>query len=263
MPGTIDLPGVGAVDKKYVFVGAGVVVLGAAYYFRNKQQQNAAIAASGANTGIDPATGYAYGSPEDAAALANQAGYVNPTVGTGGGGGSVSNIPDNGLPQGFTSNAAWSQYVVTYFLNNSLIQDSTQLTDALGRYVTGQAPADANQESLINQAVAFAGYPPIAGSDGYPPHIRTAPTTTPTPTGTIVAQRNGNLGNQIAGTNLSSWNALAGWAYWWPGHADANNPLNGYFGSTLAHAQGGGKGVSGVSDPRKVHPITLPATMTT
>ena len=66
------------IPKAAVYGGAGIAVIGGALYLRHQQAQNAAAttADAGANTGIDPSTGYAYGSAEDAAALANQDSYI-------------------------------------------------------------------------------------------------------------------------------------------------------------------------------------------
>ena len=185
MPETMNLPGLGSVPKKYVAIGGGVFVIGVALWYRHKQTQAANIAASGANTGIDPATGYPYGSPEDAAALANQQSYVNPGTGSGSIGGTTGFVPpgQTGVPGGFANNAAWTQYAIQTLQSIGAVEDTTQLSAALGAYVTGTVPPDGGG-SLINQAVSVAGYPPVSGPDGYPPHIRTAPVTIPEPTPT-------------------------------------------------------------------------------
>lgn len=195
MADTVHLPGLGDVKKSYAIAGGAAITLGFYVMYRRQQRANA-TAAAGANTGIDPATGYAFGSPEDAAALGNQQAYVNPTANAGGGAGLVSSGGGT-LPQSFLTNAAWSQYVINYMTNNAIVQDNgVALTAALAVYLNGGVPT-ANETSLINQAVAIAGKPPIAGPNGYPPYINTGPpitqgpnpptpTPTPTPTRTVI-----------------------------------------------------------------------------
>lgn len=182
MPGeTIDTP-LGHVSKKTAIIGGGAAAVGLALLYRYEKQKQAA-ASAGANTEIDPATGYAYGSAEDAAALAAQGNYILP--GGGGGGGTVGSIPSGGtgLPQGFGSNAEWVQFVIQYVTDKDVVSDSgAAMSAALGIYITGQVPTS-DQTSLIQQAIAIAGYPPISGPNGYPPHINTNPpgNTTPPP----------------------------------------------------------------------------------
>lgn len=183
MADTISIPGIGNTKKKTVYaVGIGIVLVGAAVYYRNKQSAAAAQAASVAQAGTDttdPATGYPYGSPEDAAALNTQAGYYQSVDGSAGGyyGGS----PSPGQGTGFISNAAWAQAYEEYAVNN-IQSDSTTVAAALGKYLTGQ-PLTQDQLNIVEQAIAFEGLPPIAGTNGYPPSYNlgtTAPPTVPT-----------------------------------------------------------------------------------
>jgi hypothetical protein len=182
----------GLPKKQALMVGAGVTGLGLLVYWRYQQQKKqsqadaaAAAAAQAPGTGagssdqIDPATGFPYGSVEDAAALTTQAGYNSPIGGLGysdttyayGGG---SGFPGGVQPVGgFTSNAQWSQAVEDYLVNVAGGNMNT-VGNAIGKYITGQ-PVDDTQEGVINQAIAFEGYPPVAGPDGYPPSIRKSP----------------------------------------------------------------------------------------
>lgn len=184
MAETVNLPGLGSVKKGYAIAG-GVAVVGGFYVIYKRQQKANATASAGANTGIDPATGYAYGSPEDAAALTAQGTYVNPGTGAGGIGGTTGYVPPgqtgSAVPQAFRNNAEWTQYVIDYMQNHDIVTSDAPLGSALGKYITGVVPT-ADETSLINQAVAIAGYPPISGPDGYPPSIRTGTTTPPPPT---------------------------------------------------------------------------------
>lgn len=181
MAGEIDTP-LGPIKKEYVYVGGGLlVVIVSVVWYRSRQQANAAAAtaAAGANTGIDPATGYPYGSAEDAAALANQGNYINPSQPYTGVGGSSSVGTGTGSGT-FTTNAQWAQFVEQFLESSGAVSDVAPLSAAIGKYITGQ-PVTSDQQSLIEQAIAIGGYPPVSGPDAYPPSIRTSTGTTPPP----------------------------------------------------------------------------------
>src|ERR1700760_410148 len=177
LEGSIKTP-FGQVSKKTaLLVGGGAVVIAGVVWYRGR---NAAAStpttdSTDATTGeIDPATGYVYGTPEDAAALEAQSQYVDPT--------SLQGVATSGSTQvpstTYTSNSQWVQGVVSYMVGNSLVSDGgVALCPALGKYITGP-PVPPAQVSLIEQAIAVQDYPPIAGTDGYPPSYRTATTTT-------------------------------------------------------------------------------------
>ena len=195
------------VKKQTVAIAAGaVVILGIGVYrYRKQAAADAATAAdnaaaqapgTGTDSAIDPATGFPYGSIEDASALTSQSGYITP-FGAGGQGTTYLTggpYPGGGqTPGGFTSNAQWSQAAEDYLVNTAS-GDANTVGNALGKYITGQV-VTAAQSDIVNQAIAFEGYPPVAGANGYPPSIRTAapvptpnPNPTPTPTGTANAK---------------------------------------------------------------------------
>lgn len=175
LEGTFKTP-VGEVPKKAaVIAGAGIVLLVAVMYYRGKKMQPD-VSMAGASTEINPATGYIYGSPEDAAAMAAQGSYLTGgMVGGGGGGGTVPGT-------GFTTNAQWVQSTIAGMTNSSIIEDAGALSVALGKYIAGQPVGDNTvMRSLIEQAIAFNGPPPLAGASGYPPSINTANPVTPPP----------------------------------------------------------------------------------
>jgi hypothetical protein len=189
MADTIDIAGKPVKKQTVIVASAGIVIIGVAAVRYRKQQQTAAAAASaaaaaqapgtGAGTSdqIDPATGFPYGSVEDASALTSQAAYNTPTNYLYGGGGSASSyVPNSG---GFTSNAQWAQAAEDYLVNTAGA-DSASVGNALGKYITGGV-LDSTMAAIVNQAIAFEGYPPIPGPDGYPPSIRNAPPTTTVP----------------------------------------------------------------------------------
>lgn len=177
LDGTLQTP-FGAVSKKTALIvgGGAVLIIGVGYYRSKQAQKTAATASAGASVGTDPATGFLYGSPEDAAALANQATYVTPTGAGGGNGGAATTTT------GYVSNGQWAQAAVQYMTAQGLVTDPSQLSSALGKYITG-SPVNAAEQSLIQQAIAFQGLPPVAGPAGYPPSLNTSTTTTPPPTG--------------------------------------------------------------------------------
>ena len=224
---TIHLPALGNVKKTYVYAGAGVVVVGVGFWWwHQRSAANAAAAAAATSTDdtttdsapIDTATGYPTGSAQDLAALAEQ----NAAIGTddgagldtsddgGGGGNLISSEPTAG---GYSSNGAWAQGVETY-MTETAGADPTTVAAALGKYISGQDMTQ-DQISVAQQAIAFQGYPPVSGSDGYPPSMRTTPvTTTPTPTAPKIppAPANMRLLESSPTTIDVGWNTAVGGA---------------------------------------------------
>jgi hypothetical protein len=175
LEGTFNTP-VGTVPKKAaILVGGGILLLVGVMYYRGKKQDEAGQpSAAGASTEINPATGYVYGSPEDAAAMAAQGGYLTGGMvgGSGGGGGGSGGDPPVGT--GFTNNAQWVQSTIIGMTNSGIIEDASALSVAIGKYIAGQPVGDnTTARSLIEQAIAFNGPPPLAGPNGYPPSINT------------------------------------------------------------------------------------------
>jgi hypothetical protein len=178
LEGTVTTP-FGQVSKKTAVIAGGFVLALAGIVWYRQRQANAkaaSVAAAGGST-IDPATGYPYGSAEDAAALATQAGYVSAVGGGGGGGGSSIPTPNSG-PGTFTSNAQWAQYVQQYLVGNGSVTDSGKLSTAIGKYLAGLA-LSSDEIDLVHMAVAIGDKPPVAGSTGFPPSINTAPAPEP------------------------------------------------------------------------------------
>ena len=156
LEGTLKTP-FGVVQKKTaLIVGGGLAgILGIAWYRSKKQAQDAGATPTDATT-IDPASGYAYGSPEEAAFLAQQGGYVD-TSGVGAIPGYASSQPPppayptpNSGPGTFTTNGAWAQYVEDYLVNQAG-GDAAKVGNAVGKYITGQ-PVTPDQRNLIQHA---------------------------------------------------------------------------------------------------------------
>jgi LysM repeat protein len=190
------IPGLGHFNKKELYIGgAGIaLVIGFALYRSHKNAAAAAAAAATASTdsstgsagAIDPTTGDVVGSPEDIAALEAQSSYANDTA-YGYSSGEDYGSGTGTAMTGVTSNAQWAQAAEQY-LTQYADADPTAVSTALGAYVTGSL-VTAAQVSIVEQAIAFEGYPPQSGSNGYPPSIETQPTstgtTTTTPTGPV------------------------------------------------------------------------------
>lgn len=199
-------------------IAAGVIGI---YFYRNKKQKQdaaASVAAAG-STEIDPATGYPYGSPEDAAALASQNNYAMPGgYGfTGYAGGSGSSPFGTGAPGNFNSNAEWAQYVENYEVTN-LGGDAPTVGNAIGKYLTGQV-LTSDQQGLVQSAIAIAGYPPVSGPNGNPPGFATAnpgntqpPPPTPADTtnqvGTVHSTTTGETGRVNTNNGGKTWNYI-------------------------------------------------------
>lgn len=211
MAGTIKIFGT-QVPKTAAIAGGGIVLIGGIYFYRKQKASSAnaaSVAAAGASS-IDPATGYAYGSAEDSAALAAQGNYQSPGGSTGYGyggyaGGSGGSF--GGSPGTFSSNAAWAQYVEAYMVNNEGA-DAPTVGNAIGKYITGQPLTDSGWVSIVDTAIAIGGYPPVSGPNGNPPGFITSNTTpTPTPEGTVsvpncVGQTAGAAHNQLVNAGL-------------------------------------------------------------
>ena len=164
-PAKVKVPGVGPTDRRLVIAGAVAGIgIGGLYYYKQRQNSSATPPASQ----IDPATGEVYGSTADAAALAAQGNYVQ----AGNVGGTSDAAPGPQQPPAFTSNSGWSQAAHDYLVNVGG-GDPGVIGTALGLYITGQPLSDA-QKQIIDSAIAFEGYPPVAGSNGFPPATRDA-----------------------------------------------------------------------------------------
>jgi hypothetical protein len=211
LEGTIKTP-LGPVQKKTALIlGGGLAVIVGIVYYRQKQAAAATPTGDGTDNPINPATGYPYGSPEDAAALAEQASYVSPPTASGGG---SSSIPPTGT--GYVSNGAWTQGVIEYMSSTGAVEDITALSSALGKYITGAyvAPGSA-EDSLISQAIAAQGYPPVSGPSGMPPAINRNPpqgsTTPPTDADPTLPAPSGLKAVRVDQGGVSiDWNPLPG-----------------------------------------------------
>jgi Fibronectin type III domain len=206
--------------------GAGLI----AYMYKKNKEAKAAAAAATAKTqqatsGAGAQYAYGYGSVSP---YAYGYGYsVQPEVygyGLGYYGYGVSGGAGGGvIAPAATTNAMWSQAAVTQLTNQGYTGSTVQA--ALGVYLTG-GTLTADQETIVQAAIAVEGYPPQPGPNGYPPAMNTAGTTgggtgggttsSTTTTGTTAgAPAAGAISNlqQVGATKNSitvSWNPTTG-----------------------------------------------------
>lgn len=175
MANTIEIAG----HKVNKWVAGGAVVVALVVIVAIRKKSAAAAAASSApssasstdQSGIDPTTGYPYGSPEDQAALqalgsGYGAGYGG--FGFGAGGGSGGPLPTG--TGGFTTNAQWAQAAEQYLGSTG----SDAIGAALGKYLAG-VPITSDQATIVEQAIAVEGNPPVSGPNGMPPSFKLQP----------------------------------------------------------------------------------------
>lgn len=179
---------IGGVKKEYVYAGVAVagVILVVAYMKRKQQsaQANSTLVTDPAGNqcaALSPTSGYCPGTPEDlsyqgtGATLAgsNAASYVGgQIIGYDQYGNPIysSSSTQTGVPGAFTNNAQWSQAALQELVDLEPNADAGTIGAALGVYINGQ-PATSAQRSIIEQAIALEGYPPVGGTNGNPPGI--------------------------------------------------------------------------------------------
>jgi hypothetical protein len=185
MAGEVALPGVGPVPKRTLLIGGGAAVLVMAVLWWRKRNAAgpAAPAAAVDPNALDPNAG-------DGSGMA-------------GGGGSLTST---GAPGSTTpaTNPQWAQAVMQQLDG---VLDPQALSAALGVYLTGAA-ATPEQTLLIDQAIAVEGWPPVSGPNGYPPAIRTQPSTGQT--------GGGSAPGAVTGLRATEWGATQASFAWAP-----------------------------------------------
>jgi hypothetical protein len=204
MAETINVPGVGPAKKPLVIGGIAVLagILAVAYYrhAKNKSAAAAGTAAAAAQdpNAVDPATGLTYGEEAAGIQAGDLAGAGTPYGDTSGivgydaqGQPVYSDTVGYGPTPSFVSNGAWSQAAEQYLVATTGA-DAGTVAAALGTYLAGQ-PLTQAQASVVQQAIAFFGQPPQAGSNGYPPSLKMAEPQT--------GGTGGSGGGGLGGTN--------------------------------------------------------------
>jgi hypothetical protein len=137
--------------RRALIIGGSAAALVALYVWY-RRRQSAATAAATTDTSSADSTG-----------SDNLGGASDGILGVGG----------TGLgPAGMSApadNAQWSAQATQAL--TAAGDDPTAVASALGAYITGQAVTDIHVADLISQAIAYTGYPPVAGAGGYPPAI--------------------------------------------------------------------------------------------
>lgn len=182
MTATIEVPGVGAMDKRVV-IGVGVAFAGFLgwRYFRASSgdvapaaEEESGYEDGGTIPAVDGATDW-YGSG------------TSPTGDT-----------TSSTPQALTTNAQWTVMATDRLLAVDAAS-GPEIAAALGNYLGGR-PLSASQQSIVNAAIAYAGYPPV-GSHVIVPGGNTDITVAPS--GLKVTA-------QTSSTITLSWVAVAG-----------------------------------------------------
>ena len=204
MAETVHVPGVKQPMPKWaVFAGLGGVGVAIVLYYRSK---NAASTPAATRPDQYPPDG-TVGNPADPYSTDPATGqtYGDEAVGSGGTFGAYGGLGGSGLsgwdsntglytdpngntctnPDGsgycpgssgggppFSTNDAWSLWVIQQMQTLNPNVNVGDLTDALGLYLAGQ-PVDPAQKTLVFDAEAVGGPPPVAGTNGYPPNVRT------------------------------------------------------------------------------------------
>jgi len=194
---------IGGVKKEYVYSGIAVAVVTlAVVYYRSKSSSG--VNSTGTVTdpagnvcaALSPSSGYCPGSPEDLAYAGNTAtGSLGGTLAGSDSssfvGGQIigydqfgnpiysSSSDQTGVPGGFTNDAQWAQAAETFLIDSDQNTNAETINNALGNYINGR-PVTAAQRSIIQQAIAFEGMPPVGGSGGNPPGIVDSTATPPT-----------------------------------------------------------------------------------
>lgn len=168
---TIDMPGpVGKVKKEYLYVGGASAGILAVIWIRRSRDTGAATDAAA----VDPTA-----AAGDLAAGVDA--YANPAGGSTVIGNPATDVDPDTLPA--TTNTAWTTRVISRL--SDVGWDPMAVTQALGRYLTHTALADATQVEIIRAATAVEGPPPQGTYSIIMPTAPTKPSgstpATPTP----------------------------------------------------------------------------------
>jgi len=187
------------------------------YWYLHKQQAGANAAAGGAT--IDPATGYAYGSAQDAQALQSLADQGTAPAGSSGSSGGTQ-------AGGYTDNNAWGLAAVNYLVGLGV--DPTTANQAVQNYLSSQTLTTA-QQGDVNLAIQALGPPPTL-----PGPVATNPTPVTTPAGggsgtgtgvTTPTVSHGKVDSVTNNTAVVSWQGTG--ASSWAVQIVGPGPLNG------------------------------------
>lgn len=184
----VHIPGVGNVPQGGVILGV-LTGAGGGVYLWWKHKKDAENAVSDSNTataagvggasygyGYGGSYGYGYGSPANEPYIQGEYGYGGVYgYGMGEGYGVGSPTPVTTPTALAATNQAWAQAAENYLVESGGYDQNT-VASALGPYITGST-VTAEQQAIIEAAIAFEGYPPQPGANNYPPNIHTSAST--------------------------------------------------------------------------------------
>lgn len=185
---TVHVPGVGDVERKYVWYGLGAAGIIAAWYWWRQRMASASSTATDPNA-IDPLTGLPYSAEQS-----GDTGFVNPNP--------VTSI-DTRTGNGITDNQAWVADVIDKLGN--IGQDPSFVGAVLGKYLASQ-PLTLEEAAVVRMAWAFSGKPPNG------PNSFTLATTSSTPGGTTPGG-SGNSKSPAIAPAPATWHPPASQAY--------------------------------------------------
>ena len=189
MAETVKLPGIGPVDKKWVYVGGAAIagIVGYAYW-TNRSAKSAEVS----DYTTEPEADYAMDSSVDE--------YVNP-----GGSSAPIDTDNNAAP---TTNTEWSAQASEYLIDHGY--EPKEVIAAMGAYFLRMKLSTLHAE-IIRAAHGRFGPPP---SGTYP--IESSPTpTTPAPTVPKLTAPTGLSAHDIGSTHVGLlWNAVSGARYY-------------------------------------------------
>lgn len=187
MADQVKIPGIGQVDKKYVYIGGAVVAGIVVYaYWRANQAANSEPTTS-------DYTGEAIDGTDFGGTEYSYDGAVGEYTGATGSQPPV-NVDTNPLP---STNAEWATQAVDKLTDVGY--DSITASAAIGKYLARLDLTEA-QADIVRQAVALLGMPP---SGDFPIKVAPITPTTPTPTNPTPTDPSGA---SLAGpTGLTTW----------------------------------------------------------
>lgn len=207
--GTVDVPAVGKVKKRYVYIPAGLAAAYVAWRWYQAKQDAADVPAGsdGLYTSDDLSD---YG------------------LSTTGGGTTVTGNSGNTSTDGTTDsaiddNAEWTQRAVERLGNAGY--DSAVVYAALGEFLARRS-LDKSEASIARAALAAAGQPPIGGP--YP--VLEAATTAPAE---LQAPKNLRVTGVTTTTATLAWDAVPGAGYYRAYRSGASTNVGGTDGTTI------------------------------
>jgi hypothetical protein len=219
------LPVIGEVNKGTAIAGAAAAVAVGGYAWYKHEKTKAAASAtpsSGSQNGTSANSQYGYGTYGYGTNNGYYGyGFPGSTYGYGIAADELAGqlAADNAYAYGYesqeasqaTTNSQWTQAALTQLTGQGY--NGETVLSALGQYLLGHQISQ-SQESIVQAAIAVEGYPPQAGTDGYPPAMRTSSgggggsNPAPKPSGNsilvpnITGRNKGDASNLIQAANL-------------------------------------------------------------